>query len=65
MLPWWIYFVVAGIVFSGYKAITAFIEEDKEIVDERLIEHEGNYYMERIAEERKRRYETNEMVKNN
>ncbi|WP_027409900.1 sporulation YhaL family protein [Anoxybacteroides tepidamans] len=52
-LPWWIYVVVAGIVFSGYMTVRTAAQERK--IDEEFIEKEGEIYMERIREERRRR----------
>lgn len=51
--PWWLYFLIAGIVFSGYKAYEG-MKEDKK-VDESFIEEEGNVFIRRMEEERKRR----------
>jgi len=52
-MPWWIYLVVAGIIFSGYMTVRTAAKEQE--VDEAMIEKEGEIYMERIREERKRR----------
>ncbi|WP_281269120.1 sporulation YhaL family protein [Bacillus taeanensis] len=52
-LPWWIYFVLAGIIFSGYKVILETVEEKK--VDQQFIEQEGNIYIRRMEDEKKRR----------
>ncbi|WP_137790542.1 sporulation YhaL family protein [Bacillus sp. E(2018)] len=46
MTPWWMYFVLCGIIYSGYRIVTLF-QEDKEI-EQRAIEEEGRVYMERI-----------------
>jgi hypothetical protein len=51
--PWWIYFVLAGIIYSGYRASIHFAEEKK--VDETFIEEEGKKYIERMHNERERR----------
>lgn len=51
--PWWVYFVVAGILFSGYRFI-ADRREDQQ-ADEEWIEDQGKVYMKRIEEARKRR----------
>lgn len=51
--PWWIYFVLAGIVYSGYKTMQLTAEERK--VDQIHIEEEGRVYVERMEEERERR----------
>ncbi|MFG6496722.1 sporulation YhaL family protein [Fictibacillus sp. UD] len=46
MTPWWMYFVLCGIIYSGYRIVTLF-QEDREI-EQRVIEEEGRVYMERI-----------------
>ncbi|MGG3018136.1 sporulation YhaL family protein [Geobacillus stearothermophilus] len=52
-LPWWIYLVVAGIIFSGYMTVKTAARERE--IDEVFIEKEGEIYMERIRQERERR----------
>ncbi|WP_017754268.1 sporulation YhaL family protein [Calidifontibacillus oryziterrae] len=52
-LPWWIYFVLAGIVFSAYMMIKS-VRKDQEI-DQSFIEKEGEVYIERMKQERERR----------
>lgn len=52
-LPWWMYFVVAGILFSGYRFLIE-SRADKE-ADEEWIEEQGQVYMNRIDAERKKR----------
>lgn len=54
-LPWWIYLVLAGIVFSAYMMIKT-TKEDQE-VDMEFIEKEGEIYIERMEAERARRKE--------
>ncbi|MDQ0484680.1 sporulation YhaL family protein [Guptibacillus hwajinpoensis] len=56
--PWWLYFVLAGIVYSGYKTMQLTVEERK--VDQIHIEEEGRVYVERMEEERKRRKQATE-----
>ncbi|MFK3961392.1 sporulation YhaL family protein [Guptibacillus hwajinpoensis] len=51
--PWWLYFVLAGIVYSGYKTMQLTAEERK--IDQIHIEEEGRVYVERMEEERERR----------
>lgn len=51
--PWWVYFVLAGIIYSGYRASIHFSEDRK--VDEAFIEEEGKKYIERMNEEKERR----------
>ncbi|MFC0296385.1 sporulation YhaL family protein [Geobacillus jurassicus] len=52
-LPWWVYLVVAGILFSGYMTVKTAARERE--IDEAFIEKEGEIYMERIRQERERR----------
>ncbi len=52
-LPWWIYLVVAGIIFSGYMTVRTAAKERE--IDEAFVEKEGEIYMERIRKERERR----------
>ncbi|MGA9287385.1 MAG: sporulation YhaL family protein [Anaerobacillus sp.] len=51
--PWWLYFVLAGIIYSGYKTMQLTAEEKR--VDQIHIEEEGRVYVERMEEERERR----------
>ena len=51
--PWWLYFVLAGIIYSGYKTMQLTAEERR--VDQIHIEEEGRVYVERMEEERERR----------
>ncbi|MDV2686267.1 sporulation YhaL family protein [Alkalihalophilus lindianensis] len=51
--PWWVYFVIAGILLSGYLSVK-YSKEEREFEQE-WIEKEGNVYMERLAEEKARR----------
>ncbi|MGP4082390.1 sporulation YhaL family protein [Pseudalkalibacillus sp. R45] len=52
-VPWWMYFVLAGIGYSGYRAWFHTVEDRK--LDRVHIEEEGKIYMERIEEEKQRR----------
>ncbi|EST10504.1 sporulation YhaL family protein [Sporolactobacillus laevolacticus] len=52
-IAWWVYLVVAGIIFSGYQAFSI-SRQDKE-VDEEWVEQQGNVYMKRMDAEKKRR----------
>ena len=54
-LPWWIYFVVAGILFSAYMMIKT--TKEARDVDMEFIEKEGEIYIKRMEEERARRKE--------
>jgi hypothetical protein len=46
MTPWWMYFVLCGIIYSGYKATTLF-QEDR-VIEQKVIEEEGKVYMKRL-----------------
>lgn len=46
----WVYFVVAGILFSAYMTIKTANEERE--VEQKWIETEGDIFMERIKKER-------------
>ncbi|WP_240613690.1 sporulation YhaL family protein [Pueribacillus theae] len=52
-LPTWGFFVIAGIAFSGYKVVQGVLEDKR--TDREFIEQEGQVYIRRIEEERKRR----------
>lgn len=52
-VAWWVYLLIAGIIFSGYQAFS-FSRKDKEI-DEEWIEQQGDVYMKRIKTEKQRR----------
>lgn len=51
--PWWVYFVIAGIILSGYYWIKYTIEDKK--MDNEWIEKEGEVYMERIERAREKK----------
>jgi Na+/melibiose symporter-like transporter len=51
--PWWVYFVVAGIIFSGYLSFK-YAKEDRE-VEQRWIEQEGETFMEPIRKRREKK----------
>jgi len=51
--PWWVYFVVAGILFSGYRFIVDRGVDQR--ADAEWIEEQGQVYMNRIEEARKRK----------
>jgi hypothetical protein len=44
--PWWMYFVLCGIIYSGYRSVVSFQEDRAREL--RLIEEEGKVYMQRI-----------------
>ncbi|MCO7176849.1 sporulation YhaL family protein [Sporolactobacillus kofuensis] len=52
-VAWWVYLVVAGIIFSGYQAFHL-SKQDKDL-DEEWVEQQGNVYMKRIDAEKERR----------
>ncbi|MFT8870717.1 MAG: sporulation YhaL family protein [Sporolactobacillus sp.] len=52
--PWWIYLVVAGILFSGWKAFTL-MHTDAQI-DEEWNEEQGDVFVKRMHSERERRH---------
>jgi hypothetical protein len=52
-IPWWVYLVIAGILFSGYKAFSL-SKQDKEIDDE-WNEEQGNIFIRRMRDEKERR----------
>ncbi|HHY74446.1 MAG TPA: SigE-dependent sporulation protein [Bacillus bacterium] len=54
-LPWWIYLVLAGIIFSAFMMVKTAKEEQD--VDMEFIEKEGEIYIQRMEEERARRKE--------
>ena len=57
-MPFFIWFLVAGIFVSAYMTIKS-MEEDREY-DEAFIEDEGNIYIQRMEEEKKKRAITEE-----
>lgn len=52
-LPFWVYIVVVGILFSAFMAVKTAREEQRE--EKEWAEQEGKVYLERVEEERKRR----------
>ncbi|PFJ05338.1 SigE-dependent sporulation protein [Bacillus cereus] len=52
-LPWWIYFVIVGIVLSGYMVL--YTSKKEQEMDNEFIEKEGEVYMKRLEEEREKR----------
>lgn len=49
-IPFWIYFVVMGIILSAYMVIRTGKEEKR--VEDEIIEREGEIYMKRLEQER-------------
>ncbi|MCP1122703.1 sporulation YhaL family protein [Bacillus sp. 3103sda1] len=54
-LPWWIYFIIIGIIVSGYMVL--YTSKKEQEIDNEFIEKEGEIYMRRLAEERERRHQ--------
>lgn len=52
-IPVWMYFIIAGIIFSGYKVIEGVLEDKR--ADYEHIKREGEVFIQRMEEERKRR----------
>ncbi len=52
-IPVWMYFIIAGIFFSGYKVIEGVLEDKR--ADYEHIKREGEVFIQRMEEERKRR----------
>ncbi|HHY21998.1 MAG TPA: hypothetical protein GX525_09010 [Bacilli bacterium] len=50
--PWWVYFILAGIIYSGYMAFKYYMEDRQ--LDEEFIEKEGEVFIHRMKEERQR-----------
>lgn len=53
MVPIWVYFVLVGIIVSAIMVIKTGNEERK--IENKYIEKEGNVYIERMYEEKKKR----------
>ena len=53
-VPWWVILLIAFTFLSGYMALRAMVAEKR--LEQRFIEQEGQIYMERIEEERQKRY---------
>jgi hypothetical protein len=53
MFPWWGYLILAGIIFSTYMMVKTGKEEKR--IENMYIEREGNVYIERMTDEKKRR----------
>lgn len=51
--PLWTYLVIIGIIGSGYMAVKYTLEDRK--IDEEWIEQEGQVYMERLEEAKKKK----------
>lgn len=52
-VPWWVYVVISGIIFSGYMVIRTARNEQE--VEHSYIENEGHVYIERMNKEKEGR----------
>lgn len=52
-VAWWVYLVLAGIIFSGYQAFSLSRQEKE--VDEEWVQEQGNVYIKRMNAEKERR----------
>ena len=59
-IPFWIYFVVMGIITSAYMVVRTGKEE--KLVEEEMIEREGDIYMQRLEQEREGKKESEESL---
>lgn len=50
--PWWVYFIIAGVLYSGYMAFKFHLEDRK--YDEEFIAKEGEVFIHRMNEEKER-----------
>jgi hypothetical protein len=55
-IPFWIYFVVLGILISAYMVVRTGKEE--KLIEEEIIEREGDIYMKRLEQEREGKKES-------
>ena len=55
-IPFWIYFVVMGIISSAYMVVRTGKEE--KLIEEEIIEREGDIYMKRLEQEREGKRES-------
>ncbi len=55
-IPFWVYFVVMGIILSAYMVVRTGKEE--KIIEEEMIEREGDIYMKRLEQEREGKKES-------
>lgn len=60
--PWWIYFILAGVLFSGLKYFS--ISKAEEEIDQKWVEAQGKVYIDRIEKERESRKEQTKNKKN-
>ncbi len=55
-IPFWVYFVVMGIISSAYMVVRTGKEE--KLIEEEIIEREGDIYMKRLEQEREGKRES-------
>ena len=55
-IPFWVYFVVMGIILSAYMVVRTGKEE--KLIEEEMIEREGDIYMQRLEQEREGKKES-------
>ena len=55
-IPFWIYFVVMGIILSAYMVVRTGKEE--KLMEDEMIEREGDIYMKRLEQEREGKKES-------
>jgi hypothetical protein len=55
-IPFWVYFVVMGIILSAYMVVRTGKEE--KVIEEEMIEREGDIYMKRLEQEREGKKES-------
>ncbi|MDF0726902.1 sporulation YhaL family protein [Cytobacillus sp. S13-E01] len=54
-VPWWVYLVISGIIFSAYMTIRTARNERE--IDNSYLEQEGQVYIERMNSEKQGRKE--------
>lgn len=52
-MPWWVFMLILFIFFSGYMSFRAMRAE--QALEQQFIEKEGQVYMERMKNEKRRR----------
>lgn len=55
-IPFWMYFVITGIMISAYMVIRTGREEKR--IEDEMIEKEGEIYMRRLEEEKEEKKKT-------
>lgn len=55
-IPFWVYFVVMGIILSAYMVVRTGKEEKR--MEDEIIEREGEIYMKRLEQEREEKEKT-------